>query len=206
MFRRCCVEASSSAPEDWNTLPLSSLSCTATHPSILEPFTPLSPTHSGAPETVGFALRSDAAAYGRRSTWGALTWMKLTGSEDRGSRMMLNGVDGTPLSAAGIGRVSLKVYHTTNRLGSRVTRTMATAAGPRISPAKTPMTMSRVKSTVGAAPPAGSSCRRHKVRHTASLRTTNRLGVRILEVVPAAMVTNGSGTPLGTWAAAGAGA
>ena len=28
-------------PEDWNTLPLSSPSCTATHPSILEPFTPL---------------------------------------------------------------------------------------------------------------------------------------------------------------------
>src|SRR5947209_7558614 len=82
--------------------------------------------------------------------------------------MMLNGVDGTPPSAAGIGRVSLKVYHTTSRSGSRVTRTIATAAGPRISPAKTPTTISRLKSTGGAAPPAGSSCRRHKARHSAS--------------------------------------
>src|SRR5205807_4475240 len=141
--------------------------------------------------------------YGRRSTWGVLTWTKPTGSEDRGSRMMLNGADGTLLSTAGIGLVSLKVYHTTSRSGSRVTRTMATAAGPRISPAKTPMTMSRLKSTRGASPPAGSSCRRHKARHSASLRTTNRLGVRILDVAPAAMVTNGTGAPLGIWAAAG---
>jgi hypothetical protein len=36
-----------------------------------------------------------------------LTWTKLTGSEDLGSRMMLNGADGTLLSAVGIGRVSL---------------------------------------------------------------------------------------------------
>lgn len=137
--------------------------------------------------------------HGGRYGSGNFAGTNTTDKGDRGTRTMWNGVPPPGSAPSGPGYRLAMCTRTMIRSCPGEIFTMAMREGTVTTPANTPITISREKSTRGSLSGPGSPvvCRRHRSANSGSVLATTCVGVEIPDLSPTAIVANGH--DVGTW-------